>query len=242
MGTTRACSPPTVHAPRPLLRLLAGVPVPETGSSTWAVRPGTITVDLARSVQPGVVEAINNEPVMLLATRELTRAYGLDNVWAVHDDAARPPWPEATVDFVDLHLVLQHVTDRGAVLAECRRVVDDRGIVAARDADSGTSSGALRIETSTAGAVCDAAAWTAGGEPNAGRYLLWCADEVGLSYSQASANVWLFITAKDHAWWGGSWAERALQSGWAHATLEAGTATVGELAASATPASDDQKR
>jgi len=108
------------------------------------VRPGTITVDLARSVQPGVVEAINTEPAMLLATRELTRAHGLDNVWAVHDDAA---------------------------------------------------------------------AWTAGGEPNAGRYLLWCADEVGLSHSQASANVWLCITAKDHAWWGGSWAERALQSG-----------------------------
>ena len=53
------------------------------------------------------------------------------------------------------------------------------------------------------------------GEPAAGRRLKAWAREAGFADVRSSASVWLFETPDDRAWWGGMWADRALQSSFA---------------------------
>ena len=67
-------------------------------------------------------------------------------------------------------------------------------------------------------------------EANAGRYLLGWARRAGFTDVTASSSTWTFADPESRAWWGDLWADRVVQSSFAHQAVEYGFADRAELA------------
>jgi ubiquinone/menaquinone biosynthesis C-methylase UbiE len=192
-----------------LPRLRAGQSLLDVGCG-----PGTITADLARAVAPGRVTALERtEDALALARAEIARQ-GIDNVeFMVGDVHDLLDIPDDRYDVVHAHQVLQHVADPLRALTEMRRVAKPGGLVAVRDGDYGGFVWAPAVaELDEWLALYHRLARAAGGEPDAGRWLLALAHSAGFTDVIASSSTWCFATAEDRAWWGGLWAERVTAS------------------------------
>jgi ubiquinone/menaquinone biosynthesis C-methylase UbiE len=177
--------------------------------------PGTITVDLARSVAPGPVIGMDaSAEVIAEATANAAGAYG-----AVEAEAGSLTFEvgnlfdlrfdDGSFDVVHAHQVLQHVGDPLAALIEMRRVCRSGGIVAARDADYP----AMRYfpddpDLDRAFAAYGALTRVNGANWDVGRKLLHLALEAGFTSVLPSASTWCFATPEDRSWWGELWADR----------------------------------
>jgi SAM-dependent methyltransferase len=193
--------------------------------------PGTITLDLAERVAPARVTALEATADALELTRaEAERRGGPDLSYVVGDVHALD-FPDATFDVVHAHQVLQHVTDPVKALTEMRRVCRPGGIVAARDSDYAAFTWFPRLaELDEWLALYCRIARANGGEPDAGRRLLSWARAAGLADVTPTATTWLFATPDDRAWWGGMWADRAVESDFARQAVDRGLATADDLA------------
>jgi ubiquinone/menaquinone biosynthesis C-methylase UbiE len=186
--------------------------------------PGTITADLAALVAPGRVTALEHtEEALALARAEIARR-GITNVdFMVGDVHDLLDIPDDAHDVVHAHQVLQHVADPVRALHEMRRVCKPGGVVAARDSDYGGFVWSPEIpELGEWMRLYQQLARESGGEPNAGRWLLGLANEVGFSAVVASSSTWCFASADDRAWWGSLWADRVLASLFADRAIAAG--------------------
>jgi ubiquinone/menaquinone biosynthesis C-methylase UbiE len=199
--------------------------------------PGTITVDLARSVAPGPVIGMDaSAEVIAEATANAAGAYG-----AVEAEAGSLTFEvgnlfdlrfdDGSFDVVHAHQVLQHVGDPLAALIEMRRVCRSGGIVAARDADYP----AMRYfpddpDLDRAFAAYGALTRVNGANWDVGRKLLHLALEAGFTSVLPSASTWCFATPEDRSWWGELWADRFTLSAVAEQLLAHGLATPGDLA------------
>lgn len=193
--------------------------------------PGTITVDLARAVAPGRVLGIDPAPDAVDAARAEARARGVDTVEFAVGDVYALDLPDASVDVVHAHQVLQHLADPVAGLVEMRRVCRPDGLVAARDADYGAMTwfpADHRLERWNE--LYRRQARANGGEPDAARHLLAWAHRAGFTSVAASASVWCFAEPSDRAWWGGQWADRVTGSRLGDQLVDNGAATRAELA------------
>lgn len=195
-----------------LPHLTSGLSVLDVGCG-----PGTITADLARAVAPAQVIGI--EPVEAPLTEARAAAptvdFRLGDVYALD-------FPDGTFDVTHAHQVLQHLADPVAALREMARVTKPGGIVAARDADYEAmtwwpASPVLDRWLAVYRATCRGNS----AEPDAGRRLLSWAQEAGLE-ATGSASAWCFADPADRAWWGGTWARRALDSDFAAQAVEQG--------------------
>lgn len=175
--------------------------------------PGTITLDLARLVAPGAVTGLDAAADVVAQAAALAVAEGVDNVEFVVGDAYALDRPEDGYDVVHAHQVLQHLARPVDALREFRRVLAPGGVVAVRDVDYEgviwhprvpALDEWLDVYLRTHRAVT--------GESAAGRLLKAWAREAGFTEVTSSASVWLFESPADRAWWGGMWADRALQS------------------------------
>jgi len=92
--------------------------------------PGTITLDLARRVAPGQVIGIDAEPDVLRGADELRRRQGIDNVTFEPGDAYGLAYDDDSFDIINLHQVLQHLTDPVRAMIELRRVLAPGGVLA----------------------------------------------------------------------------------------------------------------
>lgn len=186
--------------------------------------PGTITVDIARRVAPAVVVGLDASADVIARAASYAASEGVSNVSFTVDDAYALSHADASFDIVHAHQVLQHLARPVAALREFHRVVGD-GIVAARDADyegvlwyprlpalSEWHEIYLRVHRLVAG------------DPAAGRKLKAWAREAGFSSVTSTASLWLFESDEDRAWWGGAWAERALESSFAQHAVDLGLA------------------
>ncbi|WP_026408376.1 methyltransferase domain-containing protein [Actinomyces gerencseriae] len=192
-----------------LPRLRSGLDLLDVGCG-----PATITADLAESVSPGRVVALDSAPAALEAARATLEERGLaDVVELVDGDVHALPFADGSFDVVHAHQVLQHVAAPVAALREMRRVTRPGGIVAARDSVYSAKAWypqppALerwrRVYMATARAN--------GGEPDAGSHLLSWFRAAGLGDAEASASTWCYATPELRSWWGGTWAERCLSS------------------------------
>jgi SAM-dependent methyltransferase len=99
--------------------------------------PGSLTLDLARRLNPGQVIGIDITDDHLAVGRAAAEQAGLENVEFRVGDAMALPFDDASFDVVLLHTVLDHVRDPAAALAEACRVLCPGGLVAARCADFG---------------------------------------------------------------------------------------------------------
>jgi ubiquinone/menaquinone biosynthesis C-methylase UbiE len=189
--------------------------------------PGTITVDLAARVLPGVTIGIDRSPeVIELATRD---NLGTEARFET-GDISELRFADRSFDLVHAHQVLQHLAEPVAALCEMRRVCATDGLVAARDSDYRSMTwypanpGIARwLE------IYEAVARANGGEPDAGRFLAAWARRAGFSEVKAMASVWCFSEPEDRAWWGGLWAERITKSPLAERATELALASPEEL-------------
>jgi ubiquinone/menaquinone biosynthesis C-methylase UbiE len=191
--------------------------------------PGTITVDLAHLVAPGRVVAVDAAAVATTATATAARDAGVD-VAVVQADAYRLPLPDAAVDVVHAHQVLQHLADPVAALVEWRRVTRPGGLVAARDADYAAMHwwpADERLERWRH--LYRRLARANGGEPDAGRRLHGWVRAAGFSSIRSGASTWVFCEPDDRHWWATTWAERITASELARQIVADGLARRDEL-------------
>lgn len=192
--------------------------------------PGTITVDLARTVAPGRVVGIDRTEEPLTKARAAASERGASSATFTVGDAYALDWPDGTFDVVHAHQLLQHLRDPVAALAEMRRVCRDGGLVAARDSDYEAMvwhpaderlANWLRLYTEIARGN--------DGEPNAGRRLRAWALAAGFQDVTSTASTWCFATPEERQWWASSWAERITVSSLAQQAAERGLATRDDL-------------
>src|ERR1700722_8537574 len=99
--------------------------------------PGTITMDLAEWVAPGIVVGIDRAPEVIERAREAADARSLSNLSFEVGDVYNLEFEDSSFDVVYAHQVLQHLSDPTCALREMRRVLRDGGWLAVRDADYG---------------------------------------------------------------------------------------------------------
>ncbi|QNO37034.1 class I SAM-dependent methyltransferase [Protaetiibacter sp. SSC-01] len=191
--------------------------------------PGTITVDLARLVYPGKVIGIDASEAVVAEASRLAEAQGVDNVEFRVADAYAPGFDDGSFDVVHAHQVLQHLGRPVEALRAWRGLVSPDGIVAARDCDY---VGSIVFPDSEG-----LDAWRDtyvrlsrhnGGNPDAGRRLKSWAQEAGFTEVEAGASVWCWTDQPTRDWWGGLWADRAVESEYASGVLATG---IGDRAA-----------
>jgi ubiquinone/menaquinone biosynthesis C-methylase UbiE len=193
--------------------------------------PGTITLDLARAVAPGLVVGVDAAEGPLAAARAEAAEAGIETVTYAVGDAYALGFDAATFDVVHAHQVLQHLADPVAALREMRRVCRPGGLVAARDSDYAAMAWFPADPLLDHWlALYEAVARRNGGEPDAGRRLLSWALEAGFEDVTPSASTWCFATPEDRAWWGGLWADRVVGSSFATHAVDGGLADREELA------------
>jgi SAM-dependent methyltransferase len=192
--------------------------------------PGTITADLATIVTPGRVTALEvTAPALDLARAEIGRR-GLTTVDFAVGDVQALDFADDTFDVVHAHQVLQHVADPVAALREFRRVTRPGGVIAVRDGDYAAFTWfPVLPELDEWLALYQRIARGNGGEPDAGRRLLSWAHAAGLTDVTATSSTWCFATPADRDWWGGTWADRILESEMAATALSSGAATRADL-------------
>lgn len=180
--------------------------------------PGTITDDLAGRVERVVATEIDE--ATLATTRAGVRRSNVDFAAA---DVHALDFSDDSFDIVHAHQVLQHVDDPVQAFREMRRVCRPGGLIAVRDVDYSAISIYPAAPPLTEWlALYREIARAAGGDPDAGPKLLAWAREAGCTDITPSASVWCFATAGDRAYWGGSWAERVLNSRFAEQAAELG--------------------
>nr|BFF14555.1 hypothetical protein GCM10025699_58580 [Microbacterium flavescens] len=97
--------------------LTPGVGVLDVGSG-----PGTITIDIAARVSPGLVVGIDAAAGVVEQATALAAETGTTNVRFETADLFALPFDDDRFDVVHAHQVLQHVGDPVAALREMRRV------------------------------------------------------------------------------------------------------------------------
>lgn len=186
--------------------------------------PGTLTIDLARHVLPGRVVGVDAASGVLEGARARAAEAGVDVEFVV-GDVYRLDAPDDSFDVVHAHQVLQHLTRPIDALREFRRVARPDGLVAARDVDYEGAIWYPRLPGLDEWREVYLAVHRAvSGDPSAGRQLKAWARAAGFEEVTSTADVWLFETDVDRAWWGEAWAERALASSFAEHAVALGLA------------------
>jgi SAM-dependent methyltransferase len=190
--------------------------------------PGTITVDLAGLVAPGVVVGLDRSAEALAAAGALDTA-GVRVSFRAGDVSALP-FDDRSFDVVHAHQVLQHLEDPVAALREMARVCRPGGLIAARDGDYAAFSWFPDSpELDRWLDLYRRVARANGGEPDAGRRLVSWARAAGCRDIVASASAWCFAAPDDRRFWAETWAERVTESALAGRAVELGLAEPADL-------------
>lgn len=193
---------------------------------------GTITLDLAELLSPGIVTGIEVNDDILDTVRPSQAERGIDNLRLEVGDVYSLSYDDNTFDVTHAHQVLQHLSDPVAALVEMQRVTKPGGLVAVRDADyAGMFWAPADPRLDQWMAIYRNVAHHNDAEPDAARRLLGWAQESGYDDITSTASTWVFATPEDREWWGSTWAERSVSSAFATQAVEYGFATADELAA-----------
>lgn len=192
--------------------------------------PGSITLDLARTVAPGKVVGIDRSPRAIASAVDAARKRSVPNATFVTADVYALPFEDHSFDVVHAHQVLQHLPDPVAALGEMSRVCTTNGVIAVRDVDYASmawfpeSAGMRRwLE------IYRSMARANRGEPDAGRHLKSWARLAGLREVRLTTSSWSYTTEQATLWWGESWADRVRASSYGERALELALSTAAEL-------------
>ena len=116
------------HAAHLLPHLEPGLRVLDVGCG-----PGTISMGLARAVEPGELHGIDKEESQIEMARAAVSAGGHGNAAFQTGDVTDLPFEDDSFDDAHCHALLMHVPATQAVLAEVKRVLKPGGIISSRD-------------------------------------------------------------------------------------------------------------
>jgi SAM-dependent methyltransferase len=159
--------------------------------------PGTMTVDFARRLAPGLVIGIDSAPGIVAQATRYAEREEVANVEFRVGDAYRLDFPDNSFDVVHVHQTLQHVSDPVAVLQEMWRVAKPDGVIAAREVDyAGTLWHPELPGLDAWMRVYQQVHRGNGGEPNAGRRLRSWAQAAGLTSSEYGLSMVLCLRCR----------------------------------------------
>ncbi len=95
--------------------------------------PGTISVGLAKAVEPGELYGVDMEESQVELAKAIAQSDGQDNATFQVGDVLDLPFEDDFFDVAHFHNVLMHVPDTAAALREARRVLKSGGLVSARE-------------------------------------------------------------------------------------------------------------
>lgn len=192
--------------------------------------PGSITLGLARYVPQGRVIGIDAAPAALDAARETAIAAGDDRTKFRRGDVYALDLPDASVDVVHAHQVLQHLADPVAALREMRRVCRPGGIVAVRDADYAAMFWHPQpAELEEWRSLYRRLAQHAGGDPDAGRRLPAWVRAAGFDDVRITASTWAWATREEVTSWARDWSERVRTPELGGRALDLGLASAADI-------------
>lgn len=162
--------------------------------------PGTITVGLARAVDPGEIHGVDVEESQINLARAAANAGGHDNATFHVGDVTDLPFDDNSFDVAHCHAVLMHVPDTTKTLAEVKRVLKPGGIIASREFILGSSFLEPDTEyTADAWATFGNLLKANGGHPQMGKQLKNKLIEAGFSDIRATASFDYFSAPEDIA-------------------------------------------
>jgi len=95
--------------------------------------PGTISVGLAKAVEPGEFHGIDMEESQIAIARSAAEAGGHANATFHVGDVTDLPFDDGYFDVAFCHTVLTHVPDTAAALSEAKRVLKPGGTIFSRE-------------------------------------------------------------------------------------------------------------
>ena len=95
--------------------------------------PGTISVGLAKAVEPGELHGVDMEESQIDIARQIAVAQRRENATFHVGDVLDLPFEDDFFDVVHVHQVLTHIPDTGDALAEVKRVLKPGGIIGCRE-------------------------------------------------------------------------------------------------------------
>ncbi len=95
--------------------------------------PGTVSVGLAKAVEPGELHGIDMEESQIEAAKSVAEFQRQPNTHFQVADVANLPYEDGYFDVAYCHQVLMHIPDTAEALAEVKRVLKPGGIIACRE-------------------------------------------------------------------------------------------------------------
>ena len=157
--------------------------------------PGTISVGLAKAIEPGELCGIDMEESQIEIARAAAEAGRHENAVFQTGEATNLPFEDDSFDVAHCHAVLMHAPDTQAVLAEVRRVLKPGGIISSREMFVGSSF--LEPEIRDGWEMFAKLIAANGGHPQIGKELKGVFLEAGFSDISASVSFEPFVTAED---------------------------------------------
>ena len=162
--------------------------------------PGTITVGLAKAVEPGEVHGVDMEESQIGLARSAAAAGGHTNTTFHVSSVLELPFEDNSFDVAHCHAVLMHVPNTRAALAEVMRVLRPGGIVASREMIVESSFLEPGNQAITDGWTMFSSLLAAnGGHPKMGKEMKNIFLEAGFSDILASGSFDFFSTTEDIA-------------------------------------------
>lgn len=171
--------------------------------------PGTISVGIARAVEPGEMHGIDMEASQVSLARSAAEAGGHANATFHVGDVTDLPFEDDYFDAAHCHAVLMHVPDTQAALAEVKRVLKPGGVISSREVIAGScflEPGSESIDG--AWRTFEALLSANGGHPQMGKELKGALIGAGFIDVLGTASFDFFSTAEDVAFF------RAFIEGW----------------------------
>ena len=116
------------HAAHLLPHLKPGMRILDMGCG-----PGTISLGLAKAVEPGELHGVDMEESQVEMARAAAAAGGHDNATFHVGNVTALPFENDSFDVAHCHTLLNHVPDTQVVLAEAKRVLRPGGIISSRE-------------------------------------------------------------------------------------------------------------
>ena len=95
--------------------------------------PGTISMGLAKAVEPGEFHGVDMEESQIAIARSAAKGGGHDNATFHVGDVTKLPFEDGYFDVAFCHTVLTHVPDTAVVLREAKRVLKPGGLIFSRE-------------------------------------------------------------------------------------------------------------
>ncbi len=162
--------------------------------------PGTISVGIAKAIEPGEMHGVDMEESQINVARAAAQAGGHANATFHVGDVTALPFEDNYFDAAHCHAVLMHVPDTPKVLAEVKRVLKSGGVIGSREmfvASSFLEPGAE--ETQGAWDTFAKLLQGNGGHPQMGKELKNVFLEAGFTDVRASASFDYFSSTEDVA-------------------------------------------